>query len=212
MKTNIERRFLSVKVELRAAAEGKPAMVAGYAAVYGSPSNTLRSSRGDFVEVIEPGFFDSVLNDDVRALFNHDDNFVLARSNAGKGTLRIFSDERGLAYEFEAPDTTAGRDLSVSLTRGDIDQSSFAFSIKQDGDKWDRRSDGVLVRTLRAGGCARLHDVSPVTYPAYPDTEVCARSASLDQFLDADEAKKAPQQPPLDLWERRLASIRNNSR
>lgn len=201
-----ERRFVK-KFEFRAAADGKALVVSGYAAVYGSKSNTLRSARGDFVEVIEPGFFDDVMNDDVRALFNHDENLILARSNAGKGTLRLFSDSTGLGYEFEPPDTTAGRDLSESLKRGDIDASSFAFSIKTGGDSWEQR-DGVLVRTLRKGGCAQLHDVSPVVYPAYPDTEVATRSESLDQFLDAQKREEKSKQPPLDLWERRLASVR----
>lgn len=207
MNTNHERRILNAKVELRAAADGKPALVVGYAAVYGSRSNTLRSSRGDFVEVIEPGFFEPALNDDVRALFNHDANLVLARSNAGKGSLRLFSDEVGLGYEFEAPDTTAGRDLVVSIKRGDVDNSSFGFRVKDGGDSWERR-DGVLVRTLRKGGCAALVDVSPVTYPAYPETEVATRSVSIDQFLDAEKRQEAPTQPPLDLWEKRLAFLR----
>lgn len=204
---NKERRFNQGKVELRAA-EGKPASVFGYAAVYNSPSNPLRAQRGEFVEVIEPGFFDDVLNDDVRALLNHDENFVLARSNAGKGTLRIFSDEIGLGYEF-SPDLrqSYANDLNISLERGDIDASSFAFSIREGGDKWEQR-DGKLVRTLRKGGCAQLHDVSPVVYPAYPDTEVATRSASLDQFLDAQKSEEKSKQPPLDLWERRLASLR----
>ena len=226
MKTIIERRFMSTKVEIRAASDGVGSTVRGYAAVYGSPSNTLRCSRGDFVEVIEPGFFDGVMQDDVRALFNHDENCILARSNAGKGTLRMFSDETGLGYEFDMPDTTTGRDLAVSMKRGDIDASSFAFSLNTDGDSWERRSDGVLVRTLRAGGCAKRHDVSPGTYPAYPETEVSLRNLEQflavkndeatkekpDDFREAAPAAKENTQPPLDLWERRLASIRNNSR
>ena len=200
---NIERRFFKSKVEIRAGADGKPSMICGYAANYGKPSSELRSSKGNFVEVIEPGFFDAVLQDDVRCLFNHDANLILARSNAGKGTLRIFSDENGLGYECDAPDTTTGRDVAESIRRGDIDASSFAFSVRSGGDKWERR-DGLLVRTLLKGGCESLIDVSPVTYPAYPSTEVTVRS--LDQFLAAAAPEQKPTQPPLDLWEKRLAS------
>lgn len=146
-----ERRFNHSKVELRAANDKGLRSVVGYAAVYNSPSNPLRASRGEFVEVIEPGFFDGVMNDDVRALFNHDENFILARSNAGKGTLSLFTDERGLGYEFTPPDTTAGRDLAVSLERGDIDASSFAFSIREGGDKWEQRDGNSSARSSRAG-------------------------------------------------------------
>jgi len=80
-------------------------------------------------EIILPGAFDDVLNDDVRALFNHDSSMILARSKNGEGTLQIGVDETGLYYEFEPPDTQVGRDLMTSIQRGDVDQSSFGFMI-----------------------------------------------------------------------------------
>jgi HK97 family phage prohead protease len=201
---NFERRYFHSKVELRAASDSQPAMVRGYAATYNNASNPLMSSQGEFVETIEPGFFDGVLDNDVRALFNHDQNLILARSNNGQGTLRLFTDDVGLGYEFTPPDTSAGRDLTVSISRGDVDSSSFAFRVKQGGDSWARQ-DGMLVRTLRAGGCESLLDVSPVVYPAYPDTAVSVRS--LDEFLAAQQQQEKTKQPPLDLWERRLAAL-----
>ena len=138
--------------------------VVGHASVF----NSLSEDLGGFRETIAPGAFDDVLQDDVRALFNHDPNMILARTKSGTLTLSV--DERGLQYRFNAPDTTAGRDLMVSLERGDIDQSSFGFRVAD--DEWENR-DGQVVRTVLK--FSRLFDVSPVTMPAYPDTDVAKR-------------------------------------
>jgi HK97 family phage prohead protease len=197
---SIERRFTSGKVELRTA-EGGASQVIGYAAVFNSPSNTLRSNRGPFVEILEPGAFENVMNDDVRALFNHDANYILARSNAGKGTLTLSTDDKGLRYEFTAPNTSYAQDLQESMKRGDIDASSFAFELREGGDKWEMR-DGMLTRTIKRGGISRLHDVSPVTYPAYKDSEVSIRS--LDEFLNGKSADKENLTPEREIWAARF--------
>jgi uncharacterized protein len=172
----IERRYTSGKVEIRAEGEAGARKVRGYAALFNSPSQNLGSEKYRFIETIAPGAFDEVLGDDVRALFNHDANLILARSKAGAGSLKVGSDERGLWYEFEAPDTQAGRDLLVSISRGDVDQSSFAFEVRKEGQEYHERTEGdvtIAERTIKR--VARLHDVSPVTYPAYQDTTVALR-------------------------------------
>ena len=161
---NAMRRFMPGTVELRKA-DGKPPVGRGYAAKF----NTLSEDFGGFKERISQGFFDEILGDDVRALFNHDPNLILGRST--NKTLRMGVDSTGLWYEWDDPDTSYSQDLMKSLERGDVDQSSFAFSIKE--DRWDKM-DGIWVRTLLKG--SHLYDVSPVTYPAYPDTEASARS------------------------------------
>jgi HK97 family phage prohead protease len=193
--SNSERevRVLTGQVELRAAdGEGQKPKVRGYAAVFNSESENLGSESYQFREIIEPGAFSDVLQDDVRALLNHDPNFILARSKGGEGTLTIGQDERGLWYEFDAPDTSAGRDLMESLKRGDIDQSSFSFTVSRDGQKWEEKQEGegptFLKRTITK--VARLFDVSPVTYPAYPDATVALRS--LQEF----QAEKPPEKEP----------------
>lgn len=157
--------------ELRADVESRT--IRGYAAVFNSDSENL----GGFIERIDPRAFDDVLEDDVRALINHDDNMILARTSSG--TLSLSIDERGLSYEFEVPNTTYGNDLLVSVQRGDISQSSFGFAVAE--DEWERGD--VRRRTIKK--VARLYDVSPVTYPAYPDTSVAMRS--LSQFEAQDE-------------------------
>lgn len=174
-----ESRFLSASVEVRAAADSdEPKKVFGYAAKFETESENLGSRNMQFRETIKPGAFDDVLGNDVRALFNHDDSAILARSRNGEGTLSLGVDEVGLWYEFEAPDTQAGRDLMTSIARGDVDQSSFSFTVAPDGENWEERQegDGPIIAKRTITKVDRLYDVSPVTYPAYPDATVAVRS------------------------------------
>jgi len=132
--------------------------IRGYAAVYNSDSEWM----GGFYEQIEAGAFDSVLDNDVRAYFNHDENLLLGRVSSG--TLRISTDKRGLFYEVDLPNTTYANDLVELMKRGDVNQSSFAFLIEK--DRWEQR-DGITYRIIEK--VSRLLDVSPVAQPAYPD-------------------------------------------
>jgi HK97 family phage prohead protease len=162
-----ERRVVTEPMEARAG-ENDARTLTGYAALYGSETRIA----GMFREVIEPGAFRSALarQDDVRALFNHDPNHVLGRTKSG--TLALSEDERGLKYTVTLPDTQAGRDLWTSVQRGDVSQSSFAFSV--DTDEWrEQKSDDMPLRVIKD---VHLFDVSPVTYPAYNETSVSARS------------------------------------
>jgi len=166
LKDSTEKRFFTV--ETRVKSKGKKNVVEGHAAVF----NELSEDLGGFREMIKPGAFDEVLENDVRAFFNHDPNFLLARSSAG--TLKLSTDKKGLKYSFDVPDTTAGRDLLVSMKRGDITQSSFAFQVEK--DSWKDTNKGE-VRTIEK--VSRLFDVSPVSIPAYPtanDLSIAKRS------------------------------------
>jgi len=167
-----ERRFFETgKIEIRKAnGRDNPNQqtLLGYAAKFDVMSENL----GGFREQIAPGAFTDVLNNDVRALFNHDVNHVLGRTKAC--TLRIAQDDVGLYYEVDLPDTQAARDLVTSIDRGDVSQSSFAFRVAPNGDNWHENDDGIIVRTITK--VSRLYDVSPVTYPAYPDATVGKRS------------------------------------
>lgn len=205
----IERRFTTGAVEIRTAAEGGAKTVRGYAAVFGKRSGNLGTENYQFFEIIDRGAFDDVLKDDVRALFNHDPNLILARSKAGEGTLKIGADDTGLWYEFTPPDTNAGRDLTESLKRGDVDQSSFAFSLVQAGQAWEEKTDGgktVVLRTIKK--VARLYDVSPVTYPAYPDATVALRSLEEHRAEHKPAPVAEPTFPLRSLWAARLG-LRN---
>jgi HK97 family phage prohead protease len=168
---NIERRVTSHKVEVRT--RGDKRTINGLASVF----NSLSEDLGGFREIIAPGAFDSVLTDpDTRGLFNHDSSMVLGRNGT---TMRLFIDAAGLGYEIDPPDTTFARDLLVSMERGDINQSSFQFMIADGGDRWEKDSDGVIIRTITKIG--RLLDVSPVTFPAYPAANSSVRGMEFAQ-------------------------------
>jgi len=139
-------------------AEYEGQTIRGYAAVYGMDSEWM----GGFYEQIEAGAFDNVMNDDVRAYYNHDENRLLGRVSSG--TLRISTDKKGLYYEVDLPNTTYANDLIKLMKRGDVNQSSFAFLIEK--DRWEQRN-GTTYRVIEK--VSRLFDVSPVAQPAYPD-------------------------------------------
>jgi HK97 family phage prohead protease len=181
----IERRYTPGLVELRAdAADGKQARIGGYAAKFGTRSENMGWGDTEYFEVIEPGFFDNVLEDDCRCLFNHDANLILGR-NTSK-TLRISQDGAGLGYECDADDGQSyTRDLLISLRRKDVTQSSFAFSVGHEGQRIVEEGK-TITRYLKKGGCMRLYDVSPVTYPAYP----AATSEARDIRAFLDEARR----------------------
>jgi len=179
---NLERRAFPVKVEIRAD-DGSPPKLVGYAAVF----NTLSEDLGWFREQIKPGAFaNSIKSSDIRALWNHNPDYVLGRNRAG--TLALEEDEKGLRIEIIPPDTTWARDLMQSIGRGDVDQMSFGFRTKQ--DEWDERDLKNVIRTLLE---VDLFDVSPVTYPAYPATSIGIRSAKeiYDSHAAAQRSNKA---------------------
>lgn len=162
--TDAERRFTSVPVEVRAAADKRT--IGGYAAKFDRMSQNL----GGFVERIAPGFFNKSRGDGwpgVIARYNHDDNMVLG--TIGGGTLRLSVDEVGLAYDVDLPSARA--DVHELVQRGDVRQSSFAFVSYE--DDWSTSDQGFPLRTLVSG---RLLDVAPVNTPAYDDTSVGLRS------------------------------------
>jgi HK97 family phage prohead protease len=162
----IERRVAHANIRIEARAEGGDT-IKGHAAVF----NSLSEDLGGFREKLLPGAFRNVLRDDVRALINHDSNLVLGRSISG--TLTMSEDERGLYVEIVPPATQAARDLMELMQRGDVTQMSFAFSIRGEDQKWTENADGSYLRTISQ--VARLHDVSVVTYPAYPETDAAVR-------------------------------------
>lgn len=152
--------------------------LAGYAAKF----NVLSEMMWDFQETIAPGAFDDVLQDDVRALFNHDPNLILGRT--ASGTLRLSLDTVGLSYEVDLPETQAAENVAAAVERGDVTQSSFAFVVAE--ADWAERDDGTWLRTITK--LKRLYDVSPVTYPGYPDATVGMRSGFVKSQVEAREA------------------------
>jgi len=161
----IERRSA---IELRAVGDAKSPRLVGYAAIFNSPSQDL----GGFTEIVLPGAFTRTLKTDrdPLALVQHMPQLVLGRRSAG--TLKLTEDSKGLAFEIDVPDTTAARDLLVSVERGDVRGASFAFTTPAGGDRWEVRGDKV-VRELTD---VDLHEVTITAAPAYLDTSVARRS------------------------------------
>lgn len=167
----LETRTLSKPLELRAD-DGKK--LGGIAIVYNSETQI-----GDyFRERIMPGAFAKSLLGDVRALYNHDSNAVLGRTKAK--TLRLQDSANALSFELDLPDTQAGRDLAVSVQRGDITGSSFGFRVTK--QEWDETGPLPLRSVIEA----ELYEISPCGDPAYEDTTLALRSL--------DEARKEKRQ------------------
>ena len=191
MKT--ERRMIQMpvaKIEVRKDDDGKQT-IKGYAAVFydGSEGTEYKLWRG-MKERIAPGAFDDVLAADVRALFNHDVNFVLGRTAAG--TAKIFVDSRGLGFEITPPASRA--DVIEALERGDVTGSSFTFSVYGEGGKTSYTEEGEYeIRTIEK--VSALLDVSPVTFPAYEGTDAYIRSMNITEKQDIEEERKRQRQP-----------------
>lgn len=181
----IEHRFVE-KSEVRAASvDGKP-VIEGLGAVYNQEADL-----GYFTEIILPGFFEDVLENDVRGLFNHNTDNVLGRTLAN--TMRVADSEKGLAYSIDVNEKDPfAMSVYAKCERGDVSQSSFSFALKSksrgdamDGDEWFLLGDKVVRRLLK-GGCKELYDTGPVTFPAYEQTSANARSKAEEIRKSAD--------------------------
>jgi len=167
------------RIETRGEGESTQRVIVGYAAVFyrADDPGTEYELWQDTYERVMPGAFDAALEEDlVRALTNHDKQWLLGRSD--RGTLRLSVDKIGLRYEIDAPDTQAGRDTVELLDRGDLDASSFAFCV------WDKRGKVVWVEETRDGRTVEIRelhdlqllDVGPATFPAYKSAAAGVRS------------------------------------
>jgi HK97 family phage prohead protease len=167
----MERR---ASIELRA----KGRRLEGYAALFG-----VATRIADFEEIIAAGAFTDTLREkrDVLALADHDPTRMLARTKSG--TLRLSEDSRGLAFDLDVPDTTAGRDVLALAERGDIGGASFGFKVAKDGENWRGNR-----RELRALNLIEISVVS--TFPAYDGTSVQARAKGFSSFQRLASARR----------------------
>ena len=166
----------SINYEFRAMPESRT--IVGTATVFNSAYD-----MGWYDEEMSQDVFTNSDMSDVVALFNHDANMVLARTKSG--TLKLNLTGNALEYSFEAPNTSLGNDLLEMVKRGDVYQSSFAFSVE--AEDWQEREGMKPKRVIR--GIKKVYDVSPVTYPANPDTMVAKRSYDATKEIDKDLLK-----------------------
>ena len=183
MKTKKEIRMLPIQ-ELRVddSLDGK---IIGHASVFDSWSETL-GGIFPFKEIVRKGTFTETIRiDDIRALFNHDPNYVLGRNIAGP--LELAEDEIGLRVVITPPDTSWANDLIKNIRRGDISQMSIGFIVLE--DTWGTEN-GIDIREIKK---VQLFDVSIVTYPAYTQTDVGVRA--MESYKDyrskLDDAQNA---------------------
>lgn len=161
----VEYRFNSA-ASVRMSGDGK--MINGHAAVFNSPITLWPGVK----EQVKPGAFAKTIKEsDVRALFNHDPNWVLGRNKSGTLTMR--EDDQGLQVDIIPPDAQWATDLKKSIARGDISGMSFGFRVIK--ESWTNVDDdaGTMLRDLEE---VQLYDVSPVTYPAYAQTDCTVRA------------------------------------
>jgi len=174
----IEKRFSSS--ELRAEESGGKTYLVGRAASYGVLSHDL----GGFREMLQAGCFDGVLADrglDCLHTIEHDRSRILGRTTSG--TLKLKSDSKGLSYRTQIPNTSDGGDIAELCRRGDLNASSFAFTVDPDGEQWDDQATDdegrrCILRTITR--ISSLHDISIVSSAAYPET-----AAGLSRSLPA---------------------------
>ena len=181
--TNQEIRCTAGNIELRDASEESEHLIEGYALKFDTWSENL----GGFKETITRKALDKTDFSDVRALFNHNADHVLARSSAG--TLHLDVDDIGLKFRFQVPETTYGKDLLENIRNGNVSQCSFGFQIAKDGDaiEYDNE-DKIYKRSLN--DIERIVDISAVTYPAYKDTEVGPALRSIDAINELEQRQR----------------------
>lgn len=175
MKTNLEIRALNTVEQV------EDNVVEGYALKFNKESRNL----GGFVETIEPTALDGVDLSDVRCFLDHDSSKLLGRTSSG--TLELSVDEIGLRFRCVLPNTSVGCDAMELVKRGDLNQCSFGFTVKENGDSW-RQAGNMLHRSINSIG--ELFEISLVSIPAYDDTDVKVASRSMEKVVNELEKRK----------------------
>lgn len=173
MKTNLEIRALNT-VE-----KTEENIVEGYALKFNTESRNL----GGFIETITPEALEGVDLSDVRCFLDHDSSKLLGRTSSG--TLKLNVDETGLYFRCILPNTSVGRDAMELVTRGDLNQCSFGFTVEQ--DKWTKGTD-IMMRSINKIGS--LFEISLVSIPAYDDTDVRVATRSLEEAVNEIEKQR----------------------
>ena len=186
-----ETRSMSEKIELRSH-DDEENYIEGYALKFGTESEDL----GGFIETIERDALKDTDFSDVRALFNHNADHIIARSSAD--TLKLEVDDVGLKFKARIPNTTYGRDLLENLRNGNVNQCSFGFRLAEKGDsfKFDEARK-IYKRTLK--NIKEILDVSVVTYPAYKDSHVAPALRSIEKLKSEELRKHEAEQLRLEL-------------
>ena len=181
---NKEQEFRTADIN---AVDDDAMKIQGFALRFNEESNLL----GEFVEVISPEALKDADMSDVRMLINHDQNYVIGRTTAG--TLDLEVTDEGLYFRCTLPNTTYARDVYENIKLGNIRECSFGMIVGNDGDTFEKRSDGIFKRTINK--IQTIFDCSVVSFPAYNTSSVEPALRSIEKIKQEEiEAMKAKQQ------------------
>jgi HK97 family phage prohead protease len=205
-----ERRFRISDSQMtfeRAFEEDGQRFIEGYAALFNHRSRIISDWDGTYFEEIRTGAFDAVLsadNIDVLHTYNHNPNQMLGRYTKKEGevtqeTLTLTIDEVGLKYRVSVPNTPTGNEVFELVQRGDLNESSFVFSIRSDGQQWTETEDSDSLRIINT--FAGLYDTSTVRKGAYSNTDVDVAKRFYQEFKEGQKPPKDDNEPEPDRTE-----------
>lgn len=177
------RNIETDEISFRAFEEEGKRYLSGYASVFNVRSKPIFENNKLFYEIVDPRAFDEVLSNpnlDVIYNVNHNNGSIMGRTKSG--TLKLSTDKKGLRFICEVPNTTVGADVYELVSRGDLYECSFAFSVKNSDEVWTKDEDGNNVRTIKK--IAKLYDVSTVYSGAYASTDVFAREEDVEEHIE----------------------------
>jgi uncharacterized protein len=185
---NCKRDFKTNFNVTRAESSPNDFTIEGYFALYEQETELFEG----VYEIITKGAFNKTLNNDIRALWNHNTQYVLGRNKSG--SLELREDDKGLFGVIKLPATQYAKDLYELISRGDVDQCSFGFNIL--AEDLEELASGAFRWRIND---IDLHEISVVTFPAYENTTVQARAKQLEQMQQRKlETKKKELQKRLE--------------
>ncbi len=202
----IEKRMLPVEVcGIEHRDDNGKRVISGYGAIfYDGTAATEYDVWGDGsqLERVMAGSFDRALReDDTRSFFNHEPSMILGRRTAG--TARLSVDAKGLKYEIDVANTTAGNDTWESIQRGDVTGASIMFRAVS---QWIQDEDqGIWIRNVTE--FKPLYEVGPVVFPAYTATTAQSRGGLPEDLRAELEAVKAQRRRAKDVRARHVRGI-----
>lgn len=182
MKQDREYRSMELRVLPPEEGEEKRYIVEGYASTF-DPYVLMTLDGVDYKEKIEPTAFDEADLTDVVFRLEHEGR-VYARSSAG--TVELSTDEHGLAVRVDLSKTPTARDVFADIEAGNYPKMSFAFTVADNGDAYDKATHTRTISRI-----AKVFDVSPVSFPANPGTELSVSTrAYLDGVIEMEKAER----------------------
>lgn len=182
MKQDREYRSMELRALPPEEGEEKRYIVEGYASTF-DPYTLMTLDGVDYKEKIEPTAFDEADLTDVVFRLEHEGR-VYARSSAG--TVELSTDEHGLAVRVDLSKTPTARDVFADIEAGNYPKMSFAFTVADDGDAYDKATHTRTISRI-----AKVFDVSPVSFPANPGTELSVSTrAYLDGVIEMEKAER----------------------